>query len=77
MVWKPDGSYGIQVGAYSKYDAAQKAAQSATKAAPQLLSEARILIDTQKMNNGSKLYRARGRPQQDRCPGRLPKTQSK
>ena len=59
MVWKPDGSYGIQVGAYSKYDAAQKAAQSATKAAPQLLSEARILIDTQKMNNGSKLYRAR------------------
>jgi D-alanyl-D-alanine carboxypeptidase len=59
VVWKPEGSYGIQVGAYSKYDAAQKAAQSATKVYPQLLSEARILIDSQKMNNGSKLYRAR------------------
>jgi D-alanyl-D-alanine carboxypeptidase len=59
VVWKPDGSYGIQVGAYSKYNAAQKAAQTATKAESQLLADARIIIDTQKMNNGSKLYRAR------------------
>lgn len=59
MVWKPDGNYGIQVGAYSKYNAAQKAAQTATDAEAQLLADARIIIDTQKMNNGSKLYRAR------------------
>jgi D-alanyl-D-alanine carboxypeptidase len=59
VVWKADGNYGIQVGAYSKYNAAQKAAQTATNAESQLLAEARIIIDTQKMNNGSKLYRAR------------------
>jgi D-alanyl-D-alanine carboxypeptidase len=59
VVWKPDGSYGIQVGAYSKYNAAQKAAQTATDTEAQLLADARIIIDTQKMNNGSKLYRAR------------------
>ena len=57
--WKADGNYGIQVGAYSKYNAAQKAAQTATNAESQLLADARIIIDTQKMNNGSKLYRAR------------------
>ncbi|MGH6891008.1 MAG: D-alanyl-D-alanine carboxypeptidase family protein [Dongiaceae bacterium] len=59
VVWKPDGDYGIQVGAYSKYNAAQKAAQTATKAESTLLADARIVIDTQKMSNGSKLYRAR------------------
>jgi D-alanyl-D-alanine carboxypeptidase len=59
VVWKPDGDYGIQVGAYSKYNAAQKAAQTATTAEPRLLADARVIIDTQKMNNGSKLYRAR------------------
>ena len=59
VVWKADGDYGIQVGAYSKYNAAQKAAQTATNAESQLLADARIIIDTQKMNNGSKLYRAR------------------
>jgi D-alanyl-D-alanine carboxypeptidase len=59
VVWKPDGNYGIQVGAYSKYNAAQKAAQTAAKAEAKLLADARIIIDTQKMNNGSKLYRAR------------------
>lgn len=59
VVWKADGNYGIQVGAYSKYNAAQKAAQTATNAEAQLLADARIIIDTQKMNNGSKLYRAR------------------
>jgi D-alanyl-D-alanine carboxypeptidase len=59
VVWKPDGDYGIQVGAYSKYNAAQKAAQTATTAEPRLLADARIIIDTQKMTNGSKLYRAR------------------
>ncbi|HKP22766.1 MAG TPA: serine hydrolase [Dongiaceae bacterium] len=59
VVWKADGDYGIQVGAYSKYNAAQKAAQTATDAESRLLADARIIIDTQKMNNGSKLYRAR------------------
>lgn len=59
VVWKADGDYGIQVGAYSKYNAAQKAAQTASDAEAQLLADARIIIDTQKMNNGSKLYRAR------------------
>ncbi|WP_119301226.1 D-alanyl-D-alanine carboxypeptidase family protein [Dongia deserti] len=59
MVWKPAGDYGIQVGAYSKYNAAQQAAQTATKSEAELLADARIIIDTQKMNNGSKLYRAR------------------
>jgi D-alanyl-D-alanine carboxypeptidase len=59
VVWKAEGNYGIQVGAYSKYNAAQKAAQTASNSEAQLLAEARIVIDTQKMNNGSKLYRAR------------------
>jgi D-alanyl-D-alanine carboxypeptidase len=59
VVWKADGNYGIQVGAYSKYNAAQKAAQTAATAESQLLADARIIIDTQKMNNGGKLYRAR------------------
>jgi D-alanyl-D-alanine carboxypeptidase len=59
VVWRPAGDYGIQVGAYSKYNAAQQAAQTATKSEQRLLSDARIIIDTQKMNNGSKLYRAR------------------
>ena len=58
VVWKPDGDYGVQVGAYSKYNAAQKAAQTAASSEA-LLADARIVIDTQKMNNGSKLYRAR------------------
>src|SRR5262249_42831958 len=59
VVWRPDGDYGIQVGAYSKYNAAQKAAQTATNSESLLLADARIIIDTQKMNNGSKVYRAR------------------
>lgn len=59
VVWRPDGDYGIQVGAYSKYNAAQKAAQTATSSEAQLLADARIIIDTQKMSNGSKVYRAR------------------
>jgi D-alanyl-D-alanine carboxypeptidase len=59
IVWKPAGDYGIQVGAYSKYNAAQQAAQTATKLEAKILAEARIVIDTQKMNNGRKLYRAR------------------
>jgi D-alanyl-D-alanine carboxypeptidase len=59
VVWKPEGSYGIQVGAYSKFNAAQNAAQVATQAEPGLLADARIIIDSQKMNNGGKVYRAR------------------
>lgn len=59
VVWKAEGNYGIQVGAYSRYSSAQKAAQTAATAEPKLLADARIVIDTQKMSNGSKLYRAR------------------
>ncbi|HWA49914.1 MAG TPA: SPOR domain-containing protein, partial [Dongiaceae bacterium] len=59
VVWTPEGGYGIQVGAYSKYNAAQNAAQVATQAEPGLLADARIIIDSQKMNNGGKVYRAR------------------
>jgi D-alanyl-D-alanine carboxypeptidase len=59
VVWNPEGNYGIQVGAYSKFNAAQNAAQLATQAEPALLAEARIIIDSQKMNNGGKVYRAR------------------
>lgn len=59
VVWKGDGDYGIQVGAYSKYNAAQKAAQTAAKAEPGLLADARIIIDSQKLNSGGKVYRAR------------------
>ncbi len=59
VVWTPEGNYGIQVGAYSKYNAAQNAAQVATQAEPGLLADARIIIDSQKMNNGGKVYRAR------------------
>ncbi|HEX6120164.1 MAG TPA: serine hydrolase [Dongiaceae bacterium] len=59
IVWTPNGDYGIQVGAYSKYRAAQKAAQTAAKSEAELLADARIIIDSQKMNNGGKVYRAR------------------
>lgn len=59
VVWKPAGDYGIQVGAYSKYNAAQKAAQVATTAEAGLLADARIVIDSQKLNSGGKVYRAR------------------
>jgi D-alanyl-D-alanine carboxypeptidase len=59
VVWKPEGNYGIQVGAYSKYNAALNAAQVATQAEPGLLADARIIVDSQKMNNGGKVYRAR------------------
>ena len=59
VVWEPEGNYGVQVGAYSRYNAAQKAAQTATKAEAKLLADARIIIDTQKMNSGGKVYRAR------------------
>lgn len=59
VVWTPEGNYGIQVGAYSKYNAAQKAAQTATTAEPGLLADARIVIDSQKLNSGGKVYRAR------------------
>jgi hypothetical protein len=58
-VWKPEGSgYGIQVGAYTQYKGAQRAAAHATKSLPKLLADARIVIDPQK-NAGTTLYRAR------------------
>jgi D-alanyl-D-alanine carboxypeptidase len=58
-VWKSGGTgYGIQVGAYSQYKGAQRAAAHATKSLPKLLADARIVIDPQK-NAGTTLYRAR------------------
>jgi D-alanyl-D-alanine carboxypeptidase len=55
-VWSSDkNQFGIQVGAYSKYSPAQKAAERATKALPTLLADARIVID----QGNSSIYRAR------------------
>ena len=54
-VWTPENQFGIQVGAYSKFKPAQKAAERATKAVPTLLSDARIVID----RGNSNIYRAR------------------
>jgi D-alanyl-D-alanine carboxypeptidase len=55
-VWSSDkNQFGIQVGAYSKFNPAQKAAERATKAVPALLSDARIVID----QGNSSIYRAR------------------
>jgi D-alanyl-D-alanine carboxypeptidase len=55
-VWSSDkNQFGIQVGAYSKFKPAQKAAERATKAVPALLSDARIVID----RGNSDIYRAR------------------
>ncbi|MDY0872979.1 D-alanyl-D-alanine carboxypeptidase [Dongia rigui] len=55
-VWSSDkNQFGIQVGAYSKFKPAQKAAERATKAVPALLADARIVID----RGNSDIYRAR------------------
>jgi D-alanyl-D-alanine carboxypeptidase len=54
-VWhSANTGYGVQVGAYSQYAPAQKAAVRVTRAMPELLSDARIAID-----ESNKLYRAR------------------
>jgi D-alanyl-D-alanine carboxypeptidase len=53
------GDFGIQVGAFAKEVAAKKAADGAAEAIPELLGEARIVVDTQKTGNGGTLYRAR------------------
>ncbi|MBL8708392.1 MAG: D-alanyl-D-alanine carboxypeptidase, partial [Rhodospirillaceae bacterium] len=59
-VWDgQDRYYGVQVGAYSKFNPAQKAAQRATGAVPDLLADGRIVIDQSKTGNGGSLYRAR------------------
>ncbi|WP_374311469.1 D-alanyl-D-alanine carboxypeptidase [Dongia sp.] len=55
-VWSGDkNQFGIQVGAYSKFKPAQKAAERATKAVPTLLADTRIVID----RGNSNIYRAR------------------
>jgi D-alanyl-D-alanine carboxypeptidase len=55
-VWSGDkNQFGIQVGAYSKFKPAQKAAERATKAVPAILADARIVID----RGNSDIYRAR------------------
>lgn len=54
-----DRFFGVQVGAYSKYSPAQKAAQNATAAVPDILADGRIVIDQSKTGNGGSLYRAR------------------
>jgi D-alanyl-D-alanine carboxypeptidase len=59
-VWRDGPSaYGIQVGAYSRYNPAEAAAQRATKAIPQLLADARIVVDQEIKGDGHGLYRAR------------------
>ena len=59
-VWRPTGDgYGIQVGAYSQFRPAQKAATRAAQALPSLLADARVVIDEGKTGNGGSLYRAR------------------
>jgi D-alanyl-D-alanine carboxypeptidase len=55
-VWSGDQSqFGIQVGAYSKFKPAQKAAERAAKAVPDLLADGRIVID----RGHNSIYRAR------------------
>ncbi len=59
-VWSPSSnSYGIQVGAYSQFRPAQKAAARAAQALPSLLADGQVLIDEGKTGNGGSLYRAR------------------
>jgi D-alanyl-D-alanine carboxypeptidase len=54
-VWHAAGTgYGVQVGAYSQYAPAQKAAVRVTRAMPDLFTDSRIAID-----ESNKLYRAR------------------
>lgn len=53
-VWRANGGYGVQVGAYSQYAPAQKAALRVTRAMPEIFTDSRIAIDEQ-----GKLYRAR------------------
>jgi len=59
-VWNGNsGEFGIQVGAFAKESAAQKAAHGASDAIPEILGDARIIVDTQKTEKGGTLYRAR------------------
>ncbi len=59
-VWSPSSdTYGIQVGAYSQFRPAQKAAARAAQALPSLLADAQVVIDEGKTGNGGSLYRAR------------------
>jgi D-alanyl-D-alanine carboxypeptidase len=51
--------WGIQVGAFSSYGPAQKAALKATKHAPKLLKDARVIVDESVKSGSGKLYRAR------------------
>jgi D-alanyl-D-alanine carboxypeptidase len=52
-------SWGIQVGAFSSFAPAQKAALKATKHAPKLLKDARVIVDESSKSDSGKLYRAR------------------
>jgi D-alanyl-D-alanine carboxypeptidase len=54
----PDGLWGVQVGAFSKFEAAQAAAFSASQRAPEQLTEARVQIE-QLVNELGTIYRAR------------------
>jgi D-alanyl-D-alanine carboxypeptidase len=58
---QPTGQHGwgIQVGAFSSYGPAQKAALKATKHAPKLLRDAHVIVDESVKSDSSKLYRAR------------------
>jgi len=48
------GEYAVQVGAFSRFSPAQLAANQAVRAVPQILGNARVVVD-----QSSKLYRAR------------------
>lgn len=53
-VWHSASTYGVQVGAYSQYAPAQKAAVRVTRSMPEIFADSRIAID-----ESGKLYRAR------------------
>jgi D-alanyl-D-alanine carboxypeptidase len=53
-VWHSASTYGVQVGAYSQYAPAQKAAVRVTRSMPEIFVDSRIAID-----ESGKFYRAR------------------
>lgn len=53
-VTRETGAYAVQVGAFSRFAPAQLAANQAVRAVPELLGDARVVVD-----QSSKLYRAR------------------
>lgn len=54
----PDRAWGVQVGAYSNYAPAQRAAVAAAQTAPRFLGNAQLLVSKAKSTSGA-IYRAR------------------